>query len=58
MGEVVKLDKKARDARRKAEAARATGGATGRPASSRGRPIAAIVGGLILVLMIVVTFFL
>lgn len=55
MGEVVKLDKKAREARKKAEAARAAGNANGNrmPVS---RMIAAIVGGLILVLMIVVTF--
>lgn len=57
MGEVVKLDKKAREARRKAEAARTAGHATGnRPPA--GRMIAAVVGGLILVLMIVVTFIL
>lgn len=55
MGEVVKLDKKAREARKKAEAARVAGSANsnGMPAS---RMAAAIVGGLILVLMIVVTF--
>jgi hypothetical protein len=55
MGEVVKLDKKAREARRKAEAARAAGGATGNRAPA-GRMVAAIAGGLILALMIVVTF--
>lgn len=55
MGEVVKLDKKAREARRKAEAARAAGRTTGnRPPA--GRMVAAIAGGLILALMIVVTF--
>lgn len=55
MGEVVKLDKKAREARRKAEAARAAGRTAGnRPPA--GRMVAAIAGGLILALMIVVTF--
>ncbi|SCM74699.1 hypothetical protein KL86PLE_130316 [uncultured Pleomorphomonas sp.] len=57
MGEVVKLDKKAREARRKAQAARAAGDATGNRVSA-GRTVAAIAGGLILVLMIGVTFFL
>ena len=54
MGEVVKLDRKAREARRKAEAAKANG-ATDK-ASGDGRAVAAVIGGLILVLMIVVTF--
>ncbi|CAI9399799.1 hypothetical protein ANOBCDAF_00350 [Pleomorphomonas sp. T1.2MG-36] len=60
MGEVVKLDKKAREARKKAEAARAagSGASSGTRSSPGGRPIAAIAGGAILVLMIVVTFFL
>ena len=57
MGEVVKLDKKAREARKKAAAAReANAGASGSRASAGGRPVVAIIGGLILVLMIVVTF--
>jgi len=56
MGEVVKLDKKAREARRKAQAARAAGSATGNTRAPAGRTVAAIAGGLILVLMIVVTF--
>ncbi len=56
MGDVVKLDKKAREARKKAEAARAAGAAGNR--TPAGRQIAAIIGGLILVLMIVVTFLL
>lgn len=54
MGEVVKLDKKAREARKKAEAARAAGAAGNK--APAGRMVAAVVGGLILVLMIVVTF--
>lgn len=59
MGEVVKLDKKAREARKKAEAARAAGdGASGTRSPRGGRPIVAVAGGAILVLMIVVTFLL
>lgn len=58
MGEVVKLDKKAREARKKAEAARTAGGATHSRTPGKGRPVAAIAGGVVLVMMIVVTFFL
>jgi hypothetical protein len=54
MGEVVKLDRKAREARRKAEAAKANGAKAKAPGG--GRAVAAVIGGLILVLMIVVTF--
>jgi hypothetical protein len=54
MGEVVKLDRKAREARRKAEAAKANGATAKAPGG--GRAVAAVIGGLILVLMIVVTF--
>ncbi len=57
MGDVVKLDKKAHEARKKAEAARAAGGAASDRAPA-GRPVVAIIGGLVLVLMIVVTLIL
>ncbi|MBS1182627.1 MAG: hypothetical protein H6Q99_2507 [Proteobacteria bacterium] len=57
MGDVVKLDKKAHEARKKAEAARAAGGTAGNRAPA-GRPVVAIIGGLVLVLMIVVTLIL
>ena len=44
MGDVVKLDRKAREARRKAEAAKASGPTDKAPGG--GRAVAAVIGGL------------
>jgi hypothetical protein len=55
MGDVVKLDRKAIEERRKAAAKAAEKAAA---PSTSGRPIWAILGGLMLVLMIVVTLML
>lgn len=55
MGDVVKLDRKAREARRKAEAEKAAKAARPKREPMFNRPSAALVGGLILVAMIVLT---
>lgn len=54
MGDVVKLDRKAIEERRKA-AQKAAGQRDARPAA---RPVWAVIGGLVLVLMIAVTLLL
>jgi len=54
MGDVVKLDRKAVEERRKA-ASKAAGADTAQAGS---RPVWAVIGGLVLVLMIVVTLML